>query len=73
VYNDSKENIDKYLKALWEKNESTSDTSESGDNAVKDVENSANQDSSMQSTNSPLIGGTQTTTGGRNVGGKQKS
>ena len=66
VYNDSKENIDKYLKALWEKNESTSDTSEGGENAVKDVENSANQDSSMQSTNSPIIGGSDTSTGGNN-------
>jgi hypothetical protein len=66
VYNDSKENIDKYLKALWEKNENTSDTSESGENAVKDVENSANQDSSMQSTNSPIIGGSGTSTGGNN-------
>jgi SPP1 family phage portal protein len=66
VYNDSKENIDKYLKALWEKNENTSDTSEGGENAVKDVENSANQDSSMQSTNSPIIGGSGTSTGGNN-------
>jgi hypothetical protein len=66
VYNDSKENIDKYLKALWEKNGNTSDTSEGGENAVKDVENSANQDSSMQSTNSPIIGGSGTSTGGNN-------
>ena len=66
VYNDSKENIDKYLEALWAKNNNASDASESGDNAVKDVENSSNQDSSMQSTNSPIIGGSDTSTGGNN-------
>lgn len=66
VYNDSKENIDKYLEALWVKNNNTSDTSEGGENAVKDVENSSNQDSSMQSTNSPIIGGSGTSTGGNN-------
>lgn len=66
VYNDSKENIDKYLEALWAKNNNTSDTSEGGENAVKDVESSSNQDSSMQSTNSPIIGGSDTSTGGNN-------
>lgn len=66
VYNDSKENIDKYLEALWTKNNNSSDTSEGGENVVKDVENSANQDSSMQSTNSPIIGGSDTSTGGNN-------
>lgn len=66
VYNDSKENIDKYLEALWAKNNNTSDASEGGENAVKDVENSSNQDSSMQSTNSPIIGGSGTSTGGNN-------
>ena len=62
VYTDSIPYLEKYMEKMW--------TIGSG-SQISDK--TTLQDESMQSTNSPFIGGEQTTTGGRNIGGKDRS
>ena len=62
VYTDSIPYLDKYLEKLW----STNNNSNTSDNTTL-------QDESDQATNSPFINGTDTSTGGRNIGGKDRS
>ena len=65
VYTDSKPYLDKYFEKMWTIGNGGGSTDVESDHEIV-------QDESMQSTNSPLIGGMDTSTGGRHGAGVTK-